>query len=170
MDTVRFGRVLGSGARSAAKTLIQAIDAANADNPARTPSTAAPIAEERTRQGGDVQLLSRTAASAASSYAARSTARVVQQGCGVREGASRFRDVALKPFVRLSSVLVLEVVGVFFGIFALYGVNTMWRVHTSWHTGSPGYRQFVGGALMLAVFGYFCVTSFLRARRRERGR
>jgi hypothetical protein len=169
MDTVRFGRVLGSGARSAAKTLSQAIDAAKADNPVRPPSPA-PVAEEMIRQGGDVRLLSRTDASAASSYAPRSTTRVVQQRGGVREGASRFRDVALKPFVRLSSVLVLEVVGVFFGIFALYGVNTMWRVHTSWHTSSPGYRQFVGGALMLAVFGYFCVTSFLRARRRERRR
>lgn len=170
MDTVRFGRVLGSGARSAAKTLVQAIDAAKAENPARPPSAPTSVAEEMTGQGGDVQPLSRPATSAASSYAVRSATRVVQQGCGVREGASRFRDLALKPFVRLSSVLVLEVVGVFFGIFALYGVNTMWRVHTSWHTGSPGYRQFVGGALMLAVFGYFSVTSFLRARRRERSR
>jgi hypothetical protein len=59
---------------------------------------------------------------------------------------------------------------VFFGIFALYGFNTMWRVHTSWHAGLPNHRQFVGGACMLAVFGYFSVSSFVRARRRERSR
>jgi hypothetical protein len=66
--------------------------------------------------------------------------------------------------------MLLEVAGVFFGIFALYGFNTMWRVHTSWHAGSPNHRQFVGGVGILAVFGYFCVSSFLRARRRERSR
>ena len=33
---MRFGRVLGFGARSAAKTLIQAIDAAKAEDPSRT--------------------------------------------------------------------------------------------------------------------------------------
>lgn len=170
MDTVRFGRVLGFGARSAAKALIQAVDAAKADNPARPPSASTHVAGEMERRRSDVQPLSRPAASTASSYSARSATRVVQRGRGVREGASRFRDVALRPFVRLSGVLLLEVVGVFFGIFALYGFNTMWRVHASWRTGSPGHRQFVGGALMLAIFGYFCLTSFLRARRRERGR
>jgi hypothetical protein len=87
----------------------------------------------------------------------------------MRQGAQRFHDIALKPFVRLSGVLVLEIAGVFFGIFALYGFNTMWRVRTAWHRGSSHHGQFLGGVAMLAVFGYFSVTSFLRARRRERG-
>jgi hypothetical protein len=169
MDTVRFGRVLGSGARAAAKTLVQAIDAAKADNPARIGSGDTAVAEQMPSQRSDVQPASRRAASGAP-YIARSAAQAVQQGRGVRHGAKRFRDVALKPFVRLSGVVVLEVVGVFFGIFALYGFNTMWRVHTAWHAGSPNHRQFLGGALMLALFGYFCITSFVRARRRERGR
>lgn len=163
MDTVRFGRVLGSGARSAAKTLIQAIDAAKADNPACTTS----VSDHMPPQRDDVQPASRPAATA---YATQSATRVVEQRRGVRHGASRFRDLALKPFVRLSGVVVLEVVGVFFGVFAVYGFNTMWRVHASWHAGSPNHRQFLGGALILALFGYFCVTSFVRARRRERGR
>jgi hypothetical protein len=95
---------------------------------------------------------------------------MVQQGRGLRHGARRFRDLALKPFVRLSGVVLLEVAGVFFGIFALYGLNSMWRIHTSWQAGTANYRQFAGGAAMLAIFGYFSVSSFLRARRRERGR
>ena len=160
MDTVRFGRVLGSGARSAAKTLIQAIDAAKADAPVRTPAPSA----EQTRSER------RPPASAVTSSTAQSATRVMQQGRDVRHGIRRFRDLALKPFVRLSGVLVLEVAGVFFGIFALYGFNTMWRARASWHAGSPNHRQLIGGVLMLALFGYFCVTSFVRARRRERGR
>ena len=163
MDTVRFGRVLGSGARSAAKTLIQAIDAAKADNPASPTS----VPDHMPPQRDNVQPTSRPPATA---YATQGATRVVEQGRGVRHGASRFRELALKPFVRLSGVVVLEVVGVFFGVFAAYGFNTMWRAHASWHAGSPNHRQFLGGALMLALFGYFCVTSFVRARRRERGR
>lgn len=167
MDTVRFGRVLGSGARSAAKTLIQAVDAAKAENPSRPagPNAATarrPPERAETRSPGP-------APSAAPSPAHQSAARVIRQGSGIRQGVGRFRDLALRPFVRLSGVLVLEVAGVFFGVFALYGMNTMWRAHTSWHAGSPNYRQFIGGALILAVFGYFCATSFVRARRRERG-
>ena len=84
------------------------------------------------------------------------------------EGARRFRDSAVRPAMRLSGVLVLEIVGAFFAIFALYGFNTMWRFRAGWHAGAPNHSQFVGGALMLLVFGYFCVSSFLRARRRER--
>ena len=33
MDRVRFGRVLGFGARQAVKTLVTAVDAATAENP-----------------------------------------------------------------------------------------------------------------------------------------
>jgi hypothetical protein len=146
--------------------LIQAIDAAKADNPAPTRS----VPDHTPPQRDNVQPASRPVATAASARATQSATRIVEQGRGVRHGASRFRDLALKPFVRLSGVVVLEVVGVFFGVFAVYGFNTMWRVHASWHAGSPNHRQFLGGALILALFGYFCVTSFVRARRRERGR
>jgi hypothetical protein len=88
----------------------------------------------------------------------------------VLAGARRFRDSAVQPAVRLSGVLVLEIAGVFFAIFALYGCNTMWRARSAWHRGAPDHSQFLGGAVMLVVFGYFSVSSFLRARRRERRR
>lgn len=169
MDTVRFGRALGFGARSAAKTLIQAIDAAQAENPSRPPAVGGCVAEEPQALRPATETRGRSATAASPSLAAHSAARVVQQGRGLRHGARRFRDLALKPFVRLSGVVLLEVAGVFFGIFALYGLNSMWRVHSS-QAATGNYRQFAGGAAMLAVFGYFSVSSFLRARRRERGR
>ena len=167
MDTVRFGRVLGSGARSAAKTLIQAVDAAKAENPSRS----APASAVAGRVSSGVAAApTPPGRSPAVSVRAETAARVAQQGRGVRNGAARFRELAVKPFIRLSGVMVLEVVGVFFGVFAVYGLNTMWRAHAAWHSGAPNHRQFVGGIGMLVVFGYFCVTSFVRARRRERGR
>jgi hypothetical protein len=92
------------------------------------------------------------------------------QAGGPLEGVRRFRDSAVRPFMRLSGVLLLEIAGSFFGIFALYGLSTMWRAHAAWHAGSPDHRKFLGGALVLAVFGYFCISSFVRARRRERRR
>src|ERR1700723_2466178 len=42
MDRVRFGRALGYGARHAAKTLLQAADAASTPSPARPAGVAAP--------------------------------------------------------------------------------------------------------------------------------
>lgn len=166
MDTVRFGRVLGSGARSAAKTLIQAIDAAKAENPSQT----VPALVDRPLSNGVTPAPIPPPASTAVSVGSRTAAEVVHQGRGLRHGAARFRELALKPFIRLSGVVVLEVAGVFFGVFALYGLNTLWRVHAAWRPGAPNHRQFIGGMGMLLVFGYFCVTSFVRARRRERGR
>jgi hypothetical protein len=60
--------------------------------------------------------------------------------------------------------------GVFFGIFALFGFTDAWRLRGQWHMGSAEHRQLLGAVAMFALFGYFCVSSFARARRRERGR
>lgn len=85
--------------------------------------------------------------------------------------------------MRLSAVLWLEVTGVFFGIFALFALGSVWRLRAQWHliaahasgvnlmaTRSEGEKQLLGALVMLAIFGYFCVSSFVRARRRERQR
>ena len=105
---------------------------------------------------------------------AKPAARVVVRGKeakqGLRRGGSRFREAAWNPVVRLSGVLWLEVMGVFFGIFALFATGTVWRLRASWHTPGPDHRQWLGAVAMLMVFGYFCVSSFIRAKRRERGR
>jgi len=144
--------------------MIQAIDAAKAESPSRGPSrfhTSATPSVERV----EVDPIDRVNEGR---RAGPRPSGVVQQQGGIRRGLSQFRHLAVKPFVRLSGVLLLEVVGVFFGIFALYGFNTMWRARTAWHVAAPHHREFVGGAVMLALFGYFSVSSFIRARRRER--
>ena len=75
--------------------------------------------------------------------------------------------------VRLSGVVGLEVVGVLFGVFALFAMGAAWRLRGEWHWRAQnpgGHGELVGALAMLAVFGYFCVSSFVRARRRERRR
>jgi len=161
MDTVRFGRVLGLGARSAAKTLIHAVDAARAEGP---PSR---VSNQPQRPAGVAHPPTETTPVR---QASPNVASTVPQSRGLGEGARRFHHLAIKPAARLTGALLLEIAGVFFGIFALYGANTMWRAGWSGHSTGFQRRPFLGGAAMLLVFGYFSISSFMRARRRERGR
>jgi undecaprenyl pyrophosphate phosphatase UppP len=75
--------------------------------------------------------------------------------------------------VRLSGVLWLEFTGVFFGIFALYAGSGAWKLRHDLLE-RPGnhdaHVHFLMAAVMAVVFSYFCVSSFLRARRRGRAR
>jgi hypothetical protein len=92
---------------------------------------------------------------------------------GVRQGASQFKEATWKPFVRLSGVLWLEVTGVFFGIFALFAFGGIMRLRSAWHdtaANADTHRRLLGAIIMFVVFGYFCVSSFVRAHRRERRR
>ena len=85
-------------------------------------------------------------------------------------GTRRFREAVWKPFARLSGVLGLEVSGVFFGIFALFALAAVVRLRADWRPHSVGNAQLLVAAAMLVVFGYFCISNFVRARRRERQR
>jgi hypothetical protein len=95
-------------------------------------------------------------------------ARVVKQGMG--RGSRRLGEAVWGPFVRLSGVLWLEVSGVFFGVFALMSLGYLWKLRGAWRTGAASHRNLLGALAMFALFGYFCVSNFVHARRRERGR
>jgi hypothetical protein len=91
----------------------------------------------------------------------------------VKEGFTRFRDSTVEPVVRLSGVLWLEVTGVFFGIFALSTAIAVWRLRSQWRaalTHPATHGGLLVGLAVFALFAYFCITSFVRARRRERRR
>ena len=108
---------------------------------------------------------------------ARSAVRTASGGAsqvrGVKEGLTRFRNSTVEPVVRLSGVLWLEVTGVFFGIFALSTGIAIWRLRGQWRT-ALAHPATHGGLLVavavFALFAYFCISSFVRARRRERRR
>jgi hypothetical protein len=176
MDVVRFGRALGFGARQAVKTVAAAVDAATAENPSRKSASrsagtganaGAAAPRPQARPAADP-------AQTATSKAAHRAARTVVQARGARQrlrrGSRRFGEAVWKPFVRLGGVLWLEVSGVFFGLFALFAAGGVWRLRGEWHLNAPGHRKLAVAVAMLAFFGYFCVSNFVRARRRERRR
>ncbi len=143
MDKVRFGRALGFGTRQAGKALWRAADAAMTPDPQAT---------AKARQAG-------MRAGQKVGYA-HATSRTVR-----REG-KRFGQAIWGPVARASGVLWLELTGVFFGLFALTAAIELYRHHADFAaTGSA--RQHVWFAAgMLVVFGWFTVSSFVRAYRR----
>jgi hypothetical protein len=173
MDSVRFGRVLGIGARLAAKTMVSAVDAATAPNPS---------AEAKAKQSAVAGSTAASASTAASGkgggagtrlgeQAVRTTAQVRQTGRGLKEGGRRFGEAVWGPFVKLSGALWLELTGVFFGIFAVFAGGNAWKMRWALHGTAANHdthTRLLISVGMAVVFGYFCVSSFVRANRRSR--
>jgi hypothetical protein len=161
MDSVRFGRALGFGARVAAKTLVTAVDAATSPNPSPGQAGAGTSSPKPRPQAAVAEQVARTAAQARATTA------------GVTQGSKRFGEAVWRPFVRLSGVLWLEFTGVFFGIFAVYAASGAWKLRGDLRetaTNHDAHMHLLMAAVMALVFGYFCVSSFLRAARHGRRR
>jgi hypothetical protein len=156
MDSVRFGRVLGIGARLAAKTVMSAVDAAAAPNPsAKTPGTAG--ATPKPAEPMVTQVAAR---------ARKATAQVKDTHQGLKRGSKRFGEAVWGPFVKLSGVLWLELTGVFFGIFALFAGLDAWKQRANVHSTNVNHQAHVHFLLACGVaglFGYFFVSSFVKA-------
>jgi hypothetical protein len=89
------------------------------------------------------------------------------------QGSKRFGEAVWRPFIRLSGVLWLEFTGVFFGIFAVYAASGAWKLRGDLRetaANHDAHMHLLMAAGMALVFGYFCVSSFVRAARRGRGR
>jgi hypothetical protein len=159
MDSVRFGRALGIGTRLAAKTLASAVDAATAPNPSAKPAAAPTRATAAGTQAGQ--------------QVRQAAGQVKQTREGLRRGGKRFGEAVWGPFVKLSGVLWLELTGVFFGIFALFAASEVWKQRAnlrSTSTNHDAHQHFLVISTMAAVFGYFFVTSFVKAHRRGKRR
>ncbi|HEY0264480.1 MAG TPA: hypothetical protein VGC07_08145 [Granulicella sp.] len=150
MDTVRFGRALGTGAREAAKALVSAADAAAAPNPSSQREPAARPVQQQARP---------------------TTEQARQVSAGVAQGGKQFGKAVWKPVAKLSGVLWLEVTGVFFGLFLLtaggYAVKLLLKSQSA-ALSAEDHRNLLLSLTVAAVFGYFCVSSFVRAGRRQR--
>jgi hypothetical protein len=163
MDSVRFGRALGVGARAAAKTLVTAVDAATSPNPSgKTTAAATPKPATRTN-----------VATATTQQVAKAAAQARQTTEGLARGSKQFGDSVWRPFIKLSGVLWLEFTGVFFGIFAVFAASGAWKLRGDLHETAMNHEahtHLLMAAGMALLFGYFCVSSFVKASRRGRGR
>ena len=170
MDSVRFGRALGFGARAAAKTLVTAVDAATSPNPSAKPVQSTGAAPSRPNAEASTQSR-QPAAVRAGQTAARRAAQVRQTGRGLNQGSKKLGESLWGPFVKLSGVLWLEVTGVFFGVFALFAGAGVWKMRHDLRDSGANHQAHLHlllTAAMALVFGYFCVSSFVRANRRGR--
>ena len=168
MDSVRFGRALGVGARAAAKTLVTAVDAATAASPSKS-ATGSSSASSVPRQASPA----RPTTTDAADRVVRAAAQVQQVSAGLNRGSQQFKQSVLSPVKRLSGVLWLEFTGVFFGLFALSAGTAAWKLRGALYEATANHDDRTKLFLAIGVallFGYFCVSSFLRARQRERAR
>jgi hypothetical protein len=145
MKPQTIGRVLGIGVRVAGRMAGQRL--------------AAPQVSE-TRPGVPAR-------SAVVEGAAKPTASgAAVRRAGVAAGAvGRGVGGFLRPFRRVGNIVFLEVVGVFFLLFAIGFGNWAWRLRAQAVHG-PEHAKFLAYAAMTLVFLYLGVSSFWRARRR----
>ena len=147
MDRVKFGRALGYGARHAAKTLAQAAEAASTPSPPAK-SIVRPAAVPVEPNG-------------------RSSARIPDAET-IRAAGRQAKTSLVSPVVRFSSVIWLQVTGVFFALVAFTMGAATWRARAAFHApaGSHDALKLYAYAGVCALFTYFTVSSFVRAARR----
>lgn len=173
MDSERFGRALGFGARAAAKTLVTAIDAAAAPNPSKPAESRAPQTAAPRPAAVSPQPSAATRAANVSEQVARSVAQARATTENLNQQSRQLQKTVLSPVRRLSGVLWLEFTGFFFGLFSVSAASAAWKLREALHETPENHDMHVKLLLAIAIsviFGYFCVSSFVRARRRERAR
>jgi hypothetical protein len=151
MDRVKFGRALGYGARHAAKTLVQAAEAANAPNPTANKAPSPPgqmVAPPGTRASAGV--------------------RRIPDARTVRAAGEQAKSSLVTPVVRFSRVVWLQVTGVFFALVAFTMGMAAWKARAAVHAAanSNGAMRVYAYVAVCALFTYFTVSSFVRAARR----
>ena len=154
MDRVRLGRALGYGTRHAAKTVAAVVEAAAASDPRAKPNASAKTQSRAT-----------AAPTMEAPRLAGPRARV-DVGNGVRQ----FKRSFWQPLAVYSGALWLRVTGLFFALIALTMGSAAWRYRPGLNAsaGFGGAHRFWVFAGFAALFGYFAVSSFVRASLKER--
>ncbi len=171
----KFGRVLGIGVRVASNLLRERAGQAmqgNGPNQAPPPPPAAgPAPGENPASSGKTRPVSPPAVyenveniKNAVRDAARASA---EKSRGVGYGAKRFGQAFWGPLTHASSVLWLEVTGLFFALFALFFAQNLYRVRGAWRQG-PEHQHFLLYCALTLIFVWFSSSSFLRARAKNK--
>ena len=154
MDRVRLGRVLGRGARLAARTAFEALDAATSPDPS-------PDGPARTRPNADRRPeILRPARRPPPKAVPRTRPQVPERASTVARGRAAF-----EPVKRASQAVSLQVSGSFFALFAFSFAMGASRFSTGLHTAGADRYRFAACCLVSAAFAYFAVSNFLRARK-----
>jgi hypothetical protein len=150
MQPNRLGRLLGIGTRVAAGKL-------------RDGTAGAAAAVQRSAASSPAGA---TAASAPSGT--RTPPRFPNYAEGSRRvarGAGRFGSALVRPFAHATGVLTLQIAGVFFALFTIFFTVHAWQAFKA--MGARDRHVLVYAALAL-LFAWFTVTSFWRARSKQK--
>jgi len=159
MDRVRLGRALGKGARGAARTAWEAIDAATTPSPTTPPTRTTRVPPEIQRPTYPKPPISQ--------QPRRSTAETTYEVLGKSTGAIRGASRGIAgPLRNASRALWHELTGSFFALFAFSFVVGAWKWRTGIHGNAFEQRRFYFAAGLAALFLYFSISSFLRANRK----
>ncbi|MEK6397904.1 MAG: hypothetical protein V4734_07445 [Terriglobus sp.] len=159
MDRERLGRVLGRGARMAAKTAFEAVDAATSPSP-NPPAAAAP----RQPEVIPPRPVSQTAARPVAQPVSRPVASVSPN---LSRAVSSATAGVAAPLKQASKALWHELTGSFFALFALSFAAATWKTRANAVSAVPDARyRFYAFCVLTLLFAYFSVSSFLRARKR----
>jgi hypothetical protein len=164
-----FGRALGIGVRVAGKALLT--DSASPQKNAGAPTPEAIAAHQAAQQAAEAARLARVrAAGERGRHLGTHLGTNLGQGTrGVAKGTRNFGRAVWNPFALATSVLWLEITGMFFALFALFFAQHAFAVRTNYLAG-PNHQRFLLYVALTLLFLYFSVTSFLRARQKSRKR
>lgn len=161
MDRERFGRVLGRGARMAARTALEAVDAATSPSPA-TPSRPAPPPQPQVIPPRAEPVTQRPV----SRPVANPRPDFLQAAAAAKQGVAAAKQGVAAPLKRASRALWHELTGSFFALFALSFTAAMWKTrHNAMSAVADDRYRFYFFCVLAVLFGYFSVSSFVRARR-----
>ena len=161
MEPIVFGRRVGTGVRLAGAHL-RGLARASAAQPAS--SAAAPPQASRGVPGPSRFAGGGTAGPVSAAVKARA---IENKTRAVGQASKRFGEAIWGPFVHASSVLWLEVTGLFFGIFALFFAQSVYRMRAEYRSG-PEHGKFLVYAGLMVLFVYFTLSSFFRSYRKGR--
>jgi hypothetical protein len=182
-----FGQKLGIGVRVASRIAKKHLDAHTqpaaptpgaapaatappvpSPPPAAAPASATPPASFNA--AATLRQTTETASRIARERAPRVAKEVVQKSRGFTEGARRFGQAMWGPFAHVSSILWSEITGVFFGLFAFYFARGAFQYRYAYAASARDHSKFVLDLAMALLFGYFAISSFYIARRKEKKR
>jgi hypothetical protein len=163
----KFGRVLGIGVRVASNLLRERAGQAmqgNGQNQAPPPPQTAgpaspPAVYEKVENIKNAENLREKVRDAARASAERTR--------GVGYGAKRFGQAFWGPLTHASSVLWLEVTGLFFALFALFFAQNLYRIRGAWKQGAE-HQHFLLYCALTLIFLWFSSSSFLRAHAKNK--
>jgi hypothetical protein len=136
-----LGRALGIGARLLGQRVLPA------PPPAPTAAEQRAAAQGRVRKG---QVLG-------------------QRTRNVGRGGRNLGRAVWNPFAHASSILWLEITGMFFALFAVLFAQHLWAIRRAYRSGSE-HTHFIAYGVFSLLFLYFAASSFARARTRSRRR